>query len=367
MRDEPWCIVDTETTGLYPPVFAVEIAAQRMKGWEREGEPFRVLLNHDVPIEPAAEALHGYSRQYLRQHGMEPRTAHALFRQYGVELPLVAYNLSYDWDRVLAPEYQFLGVPPTGTKGFCAMTLSRRTINGTLNYKLETLKEHFQLSINRSHRGRDDVEVLARLCEIIIAPRLKKAGICGFSAVASFSRETPVARCLEQVLGAGDAVWYYVDSENKSCGPFTAPQIRTIMGNEGAFVWREGMPDWSMSTNLPEFAPVVKKPRERKKREKPAVAAPSGNESQESVYKAHYSRWVDEIIGLCRGILADNIVNEREVVALRDWLVSCPCTHLYPISVVAQHVESIVSDGLITPEELEDLRQTLAGLMPITP
>src|SRR5258705_8479449 len=112
MRDECWVIVDTETTGLYPPISAVEIAAQRMKGWERDGAPFRVLLNHDVLIEPAAEAVHGYSRHHLRQHGIQPRTAHALFREYAGELPLVAHNLSYDWDRVLLPEYGHLGVPP---------------------------------------------------------------------------------------------------------------------------------------------------------------------------------------------------------------------------------------------------------------
>src|SRR4051794_4848741 len=114
MRDEPWCIVDTETTGLYQPIFAVEIAAQRMKGWERAGEPFRVLLNHDVPIEPAAEMLHGYSREYLRANGMKPQAAHALFHDYAAGLPLVAYNLGYDWDRVLVPEYRYLAVPPTG-------------------------------------------------------------------------------------------------------------------------------------------------------------------------------------------------------------------------------------------------------------
>jgi hypothetical protein len=274
--------------------------------------------------------------------------------------------LGYDWDRVLVREYQHLGVSPTGTKGFCAMTLSRRTINGTLNYKLETLKEHFRLSIDRSHRGRNDVEVLARLCETVIAPRLKRAGIHGFDAVAKFSRETPVARCLEQVLDAGEAVWHYVDAENKSAGPFTAAQVRTVMGTAEAFVWREGMPEWTLSTNLPEFAPIIKKPRERKKPQKPVTAAPTKSERPDEVYKLHYGRWVDEVIGLCRGILADGIVNEREVVALQEWLVSCPCTHLYPISVISQHVERIVSDGVITPEELDELRQTLEGLMPAT-
>ncbi len=65
MYDEPWLIVDTETDGVRWPIHAVEIAAQRMRGWRRGGEPFSILLNHDVPIDPGAQAIHGYSREYL--------------------------------------------------------------------------------------------------------------------------------------------------------------------------------------------------------------------------------------------------------------------------------------------------------------
>jgi hypothetical protein len=123
MRDEAWIIIDTETNGLTPPICVVEIAAQRMRGWKTEGEPFRVLLNHDVPIEPMAQALHGYSRKFLRENGMEPGEAHRRFREYADDLPLVAYNASFDWDRTLVPEYARLGLPQAGRKGFCAMTL----------------------------------------------------------------------------------------------------------------------------------------------------------------------------------------------------------------------------------------------------
>jgi len=42
----PWILLDTETTGISQPVYAVELAAQKMRGWERDGEPFRRLLNH---------------------------------------------------------------------------------------------------------------------------------------------------------------------------------------------------------------------------------------------------------------------------------------------------------------------------------
>ena len=87
MRDESWLVVDTETDGFSEPVHVVEIAAQRMRGWQRDGEAFRVLLNHDVPIDPMAEALHGYSREYLRVYGQEPETAHGRWREYAADQP----------------------------------------------------------------------------------------------------------------------------------------------------------------------------------------------------------------------------------------------------------------------------------------
>ncbi len=203
MTTEDWLIVDTETNGLYPPICAVEIAAQRMHGWEPVGKPFRMLLNHEVPIDPMAQAVHGYSREFLREHGEQPLCAHAAFREYAADRPIVAYNLSFDWDRVLLPEYRRLGVPVAGAKGFCAMTLARRTIIETANHRLETLKDHFRLSDAQSHRGLNDVMTTVRLFEVVLRDRLAAAGIVGFDKVARFSRATPVAKCRALVAPAG--------------------------------------------------------------------------------------------------------------------------------------------------------------------
>jgi hypothetical protein len=195
VKNEEWLVVDTETNGLYPPIFTLEIAAQRMVGWEPAGEPFRVLLNHDVPIDPAAQAVHGYSRDFLRREGMDPLEGHARFRAYAEDRPIVAYNLSFDWDRVLLPECQRLRVPPAGRKGFCAMTLARRVIHETGNYRLETVKTHFRLSASRSHRGLNDVMTVVELFGGVFRQRLEPSGVVGFEAVAAFSRLTPIARC----------------------------------------------------------------------------------------------------------------------------------------------------------------------------
>lgn len=216
MKNEEWLVVDTETNGLMPPVCAVEIAAQRMMGWEPVGEPFRILLNHDVPIEPMAEALHGYSRVYLREHGQNPVAAHQAFHDYSGRLPIVAYNISFDWNRVLQPEYVRLGVPCSGARGFCAMRLARRVIAETANYRLETLKKHFRLSGGPSHKALNDVHAVVRLFQSIFRERLEASGITGFETVAQFSCRTPIVRCLEEIKKAvrEKRVWHVLRDEH---------------------------------------------------------------------------------------------------------------------------------------------------------
>ena len=60
--DDEWVLVDTETTGLYPPVYAIEIAAQLFRGLTPIGPSFRVILNPGVSIPAAATAVHGFQR-----------------------------------------------------------------------------------------------------------------------------------------------------------------------------------------------------------------------------------------------------------------------------------------------------------------
>jgi hypothetical protein len=38
MHKTTWILLDTETTGLAAPIFVVELAAQRMRGWQADGE-----------------------------------------------------------------------------------------------------------------------------------------------------------------------------------------------------------------------------------------------------------------------------------------------------------------------------------------
>lgn len=171
-RADRWVLIDTETTGLNDPVYPVEIAARIMQGWEPEGDPFRELINFDVPLEPAAVRIHSYSRSYLREQGGPPREALERFRLFAGDLPLASYNLSFDWDRVLAPTFRRMGMPDTLRPGFCVLNLVRNVVPRLYNYRLITVLKAFGIADQQTHHALDDVDMVARLLRERIGPHL---------------------------------------------------------------------------------------------------------------------------------------------------------------------------------------------------
>lgn len=202
MKSTRWVIIDTETDGLQDPIHVLELSGQLMEGWEPVGEPFRRLLNHEVSIPYEATAIHGYTRDYLRKHGQNPASVYEDFRSYAQELPLVAHNLSYDWDRCLKPEWTRLGIEPIGRRGFCCLLLARRLAYESNGHRLDTLKECFALTESRSHQALNDVLTVVELFQKIYRPRLESIGHNTFEQVAAFSQSKSIARCRDLIRAA---------------------------------------------------------------------------------------------------------------------------------------------------------------------
>lgn len=227
MTGTDWIIVDTETDGCRAPIHIVEICAQRMRGWEPCGEPFRVWLNHDVPIPREVVAIHGYDRAFLRKHGTDPRAAHRALGEYARGLPFVAHNLAFDWDRCLVPEWTRLGLldvashdfclaaeappltvaNPLGRRGFCSVALARRVLgkDEVPGHGLQKLRAHFGLNAAGSaHQALGDVQTTVELICRVLGPRLRGIGLEDFAAIAAFTRRTPVTSCVQMFLRRGE-------------------------------------------------------------------------------------------------------------------------------------------------------------------
>ena len=189
MNSTPWVLLDTETNGITAPVFVVEIGARRMRGWSPEGPPFRRLLNQNADIPPEASRVHGYTREILERDGEDARTVYRDFATYVVGMPLVAFNLAYDLDDVLIPEWQRLGIQHIGQRGFCALRLAQRLLDPVPagNCKLQTLRQFYRLPERGAHTAMGDVETVADLIDQVLQPLAGQRGLSTWEAIVEYT------------------------------------------------------------------------------------------------------------------------------------------------------------------------------------
>ena len=188
-HNTPWILLDTETSGISQPIFAVEIAAQKMRGWEKDGEPFRRMLNHGCKIPAEASRVNGFTREILERDGSPPTEVYAAFAGYAGKLPVVAYNLEYDWDKVLLPEWKRLGVSQIGVAGFCALKLAQRLLDPVPagNCKLQTLRQYYRLPESGAHTALGDVETVIELMRKVLRPLAEKRGLDTWNKLKDFT------------------------------------------------------------------------------------------------------------------------------------------------------------------------------------
>ena len=188
-HNTPWILLDTETSGISQPIFAVELAAQKMRGWEKDGEPFRRMLNHGCEIPAEASRVNGFTREILERDGSPPAEVYGAFAGYAGKLPVVAYNLEYDWDKVLLPEWKRLGISPIGVAGFCALKLAQRLLDPVPagNCKLQTLRQYYRLPESGAHTALGDVQTVFDLMRKVLRPLAEKRGLDTLGKLKDFT------------------------------------------------------------------------------------------------------------------------------------------------------------------------------------
>lgn len=67
-------------------------------------------------------------------------------------------------------------------------------------------------------------------------------------------------------------------------------------------------------------------------------------------------REIDELLGLCKGVLADGIVNHREAQFLAEWLrLNRETSDQWPANVLFQRIAAMLRDGIFDKEEEVEL------------
>lgn len=191
MDEKPWVLLDTETTGLAAPVLVVELAAQRMRGWQPDGEPFCKLLNQNADIPAEASRVHGHTREILERDGEPAHQVYREFAEYAGGRPLVSFNLAYDLDEVLRPEWKQLGIGVIGSRGFCALRLAQRLLDPVPagNCKLQTLRQYYRLPEHGAHTALGDVQTVADLFAQVLRPIAEHRGLDTWEKLAAYAAE----------------------------------------------------------------------------------------------------------------------------------------------------------------------------------
>lgn len=78
-----------------------------------------------------------------------------------------------------------------------------------------------------------------------------------------------------------------------------------------------------------------------------------------------WAKATNEITGLIRGLLADGVLAESEAVYLRAWIRERPeLLNDSLVAALARRIERIFEDGIVTPEELQELKAILSDFAP---
>lgn len=162
-----------------------------MCGWQPDGEPFRKLLNQNATIPAEASRVHGYTREILERDGEPALQVYREFAGYASGLPLVAFNLEYDLDEVLRPEWKRLGIGAIGSRGFCALRLAQRLLDPVPagNCKLQTLRQYYRLPERGAHTALGDVQTVADLMAQVLRPIAEHRGLDTWEKLVAFAAE----------------------------------------------------------------------------------------------------------------------------------------------------------------------------------
>lgn len=172
--DEPewthYAVIDLETTGLSASQDEIiEFGALIVKDDQVEAT-YQTLVAIEGRLPDEVGKLTGITEDELRQKGKQPFVALAEFLDFLNDLPVVAHHGEFDY-AFLRSACAKHSLPLFSNPCKDTMSLSKRYINQVGNYKLETLVEHFGISVSRMHRSLDDcfatMQLYKKLNEIV--------------------------------------------------------------------------------------------------------------------------------------------------------------------------------------------------------
>ena len=152
---------DLETTGLSPRgCRIIEMAALRVAGGGVACGSFHALIRIEERVPYFITRLTGITDEML-EDGHSIEDAFPRFCEFVEDLPLVAYNVSFDMGFLcVEAARQRIALR---NRAVCALSVARAKLPELPNHKLKTVARHFGIGSDQSHRALDDCETGLRV------------------------------------------------------------------------------------------------------------------------------------------------------------------------------------------------------------
>lgn len=177
-------VVDIEATGAkMPPNRIIELGAYRIRG-RKIIDSFLTLVNPEISIPRFVMALTGITNEMVKQAPLFAEVA-PRWLEFVQDAVLIAHNAPFDTSFL---NHEIARVYPGHrmvNPHLCTVLLSRRTVPGLTNYRLDTVADHFSIPIFDRHRAGSDALATAEVF-IRILDRLEELGVKDLPTARSF-------------------------------------------------------------------------------------------------------------------------------------------------------------------------------------
>lgn len=184
LDDLEFVVVDIEATGAkMPPNRIMELGAYRIRG-RKIVDSFLTLVNPEISIPRFVIALTGITNEMVKQAPLFAEVA-PQWLEFVQDAVLIAHNAPFDTSFL---NHEIARVYPGNrmiNPYLCTVLLSRRTVPGLTNYRLDTVADHFSIPILARHRAGSDALATAEVF-IKILDRLDELGVRDLAAARSF-------------------------------------------------------------------------------------------------------------------------------------------------------------------------------------
>jgi BRCA1 C Terminus (BRCT) domain/GYF domain 2 len=144
--------------------------------------------------------------------------------------------------------------------------------------------------------------------------------------------------------------WHFLDELNQRHGPVSVDEIRALKrSRRDVLVFCMGMSGW---TPINQVEAVV---GYEMSLDEPVIGmGPQYRTARD--YSRLTDRDIDELLGVCKGVIADGTVNLHELKYIYQWLVGHPTLeNTWPCEALANRIKQVTDDDVLTKTEADEM------------